>query len=364
MTGSGAEAGQDRLDRLYVGVDTGGTFTDVVVMDDHGVVVTNKAPTTPGVLEEGVLAALTLVAEERGQTLGQLLTQVASFGHGTTQATNALIERRGTSTGLLTTRGFGDTILIQRLMGFTSGVPTERLGRFHDRRNPDPLVPRALIGEVPERVDHAGNVLLALDEAAARDEVRRLRDAGAEAFAVSLLWSFRHPRHEQQVADIIRQEVGPEAYISLSSQVNPVLGEYERTATTVLNAYLGPTVERYLVRLERTLRDAGLRGRFSVLNSIGGVMSAREAARKAVLLLASGPTGGVLGSQFLADELGHANVLTTDMGGYQFRRRDDPCRASDDLPGHRSGQIPRIDADGEHHRDRRGWWVDRRGGLR
>src|SRR5690606_30598929 len=151
-----------------------------------------------------------------------------------------------------------DTILIQRLMGFTAGVPTEMLGRFSARRYPDPLVPRALIAEVPERVDQAGNILLPLDEDAARVEVRRLRDAGAEAFAVSLLWSFRNAAHEERLGEIIREEVGDDAYISLSCVVNPVLGEYERTATTLLNSYLGPTVERYLERLERTLRDAGL----------------------------------------------------------------------------------------------------------
>ena len=308
----------DLADALYVGVDTGGTFTDVVVMDGGGGVVTDKAPTTPHALEEGVLAGLTLIADSRGETLTEMLGKVVSFGHGTTQATNALIERRGTTTGLITTRGFADTILIQRLMGFTAGVPTEMLGRFSARRYPDPLVPRALIAEVPERVDQAGNILLPLDEDAARVEVRRLRDAGAEAFAVSLLWSFRNAAHEERLGEIIREEVGDDAYISLSCVVNPVLGEYERTATTLLNSYLGPTVERYLERLERTLRDAGLTGRFSVLNSIGGVMSARDAAKRSVLLLASGPTGGVLGSHFLAKELGHRNVITTDMGGTSF----------------------------------------------
>lgn len=305
-------------DALYVGVDTGGTFTDVVVMDGAGRVVTDKAPTTPQALEEGVLAGLSLIAEGRGETLQRMLGQVVSFGHGTTQATNALIERRGTPTGLLTTRGFGDTLLLQRLMGFTAGMPTEALGRFSARRYPEPLVPRRLIGEVPERVDQAGDVLLPLDEDATRDRIRELLDRGARAFAVSLLWSFRNPAHERRIAQLIREEAGEDVYISLSSEVNPVLGEYERTATTVLNSYLGPTVERYLERLEQTLRDAGLRGRFSVLNSIGGVMSARDAAERSVLLLASGPTGGVLGSHFLAQELGHRNVITTDMGGTSF----------------------------------------------
>ncbi|MFI1164495.1 hydantoinase/oxoprolinase family protein [Streptomyces sp. NPDC020801] len=303
---------------LCIGIDTGGTFTDLVVMDGSGRVITNKAPTTPAALDEGVFAALELAAAERGETLEQMLGKVVSFGHGTTQATNALIERRGTTTGLITTRGFGDTLIVQRLMGFTAGTPTESLGRFRDRRYPVPIIPRQRIAEVPERVDQAGNVVLPLDEGAVRSAVEALLAQGVESFAVCLLWSFRNPEHETRIGEIIRQVAGEDVYVSLSSQVSPVLGEYERTATTVLNSYLGPMVDRYLGRLERSLRERGLRGRFSVLNSIGGVMSAGDAARLAVLLLASGPTGGVIGSLHLARELGHPNVITSDMGGTSF----------------------------------------------
>lgn len=313
MSGTDPVAGE-----LYIGVDTGGTFTDIVVMDAAGRVYADKAPTTPHALEEGVFAALEVIAEARGEDVASMLEKVAVFGHGTTQATNALIERRGTKTGLLTTKGFGDTIIIQRLMGFTAGVPIERLGEFSNRFYPDPIVPRRLIAEVPERVDQAGKVVLELDEAAARAEIQRLVDAGVGAFAVCLLWSFRNDAHERRLEQLIREIAGDDVYVSLSSEINPILGEYERTATTVLNSYLGPTVERYLERLERKLREAGLTGRFSVLNSVGGVMGAREAAAKAVLLLGSGPTGGVLGSYHLAKELGHDNIITSDMGGTSF----------------------------------------------
>jgi N-methylhydantoinase A len=317
MTGQTAVSGAAG-DQLYIGVDTGGTFTDIVVMDAEGRVYANKAPTTPRALEDGVFAALELIATERAETVEQMLAKVVTFGHGTTQATNALIERRGTRTALLTTRGFGDTLIIQRLMGFTAGTPVERLGEFSNRHYPDPIVPRDLIAEVPERIDQAGNVVLQLDEAAVRDAVTALVQEGVTAFAVVLLWSFRNPVHERRIGELIREIAGPDVYISLSSDVNPVLGEYERTATTVFNSYLGPTVERYLERLERKLREAGLPGRFSVLNSIGGVMGARDAAERAVLLLGSGPTGGVLGSHHLANELGHRNVITSDMGGTSF----------------------------------------------
>lgn len=317
MTTGNAPAAPTSQD-LYIGVDTGGTFTDIVVMDAGGTVYATKAPTTPDALEVGVFDALDLVAGHRGETVTDLLAKVVTFGHGTTRATNALIERRGTRTALITTQGFGDTLIIQRLMGFTAGVHVEKLGDFSERSYPDPIVPRNLIAEVPERVDHAGQVIRPLDEEATRAAVATFVEAGIHSFAVCLLWSFRNPAHEQRIQKIIREVAGDTAYVSLSSEVNPVLGEYERTATTVLNSYLGPVVERYLESLERRLRAEGLTGRFSVLNSIGGVMSARDASQRGVLLLGSGPTGGVLGSHHLAAQLGHRNIITSDMGGTSF----------------------------------------------
>jgi len=150
-----------------------------------------------------------------------------------------------------------------------------------------------------------------------RGAVRELIDAGVQTFAVALLWSFRNPAHEERVGAIIR-EMAPDAFVSLSSQVSPIIGEYERTATTVLNSYLAPKVANYLDRIESLLRDRGFRGKFNVLNSAGGVVPAREAARKPVLLVASGPAGGVMGSLQLAQEIGHTNIITTDMGGTSF----------------------------------------------
>ena len=303
---------------LSIGVDTGGTFTDVVVMDGRGAVLTAKAPTTPHALEEGVFAALELVAQQRGVTLEELLEAAVSFGHGTTQATNALIERKGARTGLITTRGFGDTLRIQRLMGFTAGVPGELLGWYSRRRHPDPVVPPRLVREVAERVDHAGAILFPLDEESAGRAVSELLDADVEAIAVSLLWSFRNPAHERRIGEIVREQAGEGVFLSLSCLVNPVIGEYERTSTTVLNAYLGPTVRRYIERLAARLGEHGFTGAFRVLDSNGGVMNAREASGRAVLMLSSGPTGGVLGSRYLAQALGHRDVITTDMGGTSF----------------------------------------------
>ena len=302
---------------MYLGIDIGGTFTDLVLMDEGGSVSTAKAPTTPGELEKGVFDAVAVAARQQGLTAEQLLGRVSAFGHGTTQATNALIERTGAATGLIATRGFGDTLMLQRLMGFTAGIPVENLGHYSRRRYPNPIVPRRLVREVRERIDQAGNVLVPLDEESVRAAVEQLTDAGAQTFAVALLWSFRNPAHEQRVGDIIR-EMRPGAYVSLSCAVSPIIGEYERTATTVLNSYLAPKVADYLDRIENLLRERGFRGKFNVLNSAGGVVPAREAARKPVLLVASGPAGGVMGSLQLAQEVGHKNVITTDMGGTSF----------------------------------------------
>ena len=149
---------------MYLGIDIGGTFTDLVLMDEGGNISTAKAPTTPGELEKGVFDAVAVAAKGQGLGPEELLSRVTAFGHGTTQATNALIERTGATTGLITTRGFGDTLALQRLMGFTAGIPVEHLGRYSRRRYPAPIVPRRLVREVLERVDQAGRVLVPLDE--------------------------------------------------------------------------------------------------------------------------------------------------------------------------------------------------------
>lgn len=302
---------------MFLGVDIGGTFTDLVLLDDKGELTTTKALSTPGELEVGVFNAVKDAAEQHGMTGEELLARVTSFGHGTTQATNAIIERDGARTGLIATAGFGDTLAIQRLMGFTAGVPADRLGWYSRRRYPDPIVPRSLVREVRERVDHAGKVLIPLDEAGVRAAVKELIDAGVQTFSVALLWSFRNPEHERTIGRIIR-EMAPKAYVSLSSEIAPVIGEYERTATAALNSYLAPKVVSYLDGIEQMLRNRGFKGAFSILNSAGGVMPVAEAARRPVTLVTSGPTGGVMGSVHLAKRMGYRNLITTDMGGTSF----------------------------------------------
>ncbi|MBI5442920.1 MAG: hydantoinase/oxoprolinase family protein [Deltaproteobacteria bacterium] len=179
-------------------------------------------------------------------------------------------------------------------------------------------MPRTRVREVPERVDQAGRVLLPLDENAVRSVVEEASASGAEAIAVCLLWSFRNPSHELRIREIIREVAGDRVAVSLSSEVSPVIGEYERTSSTLISAYLAPAARSHYRRVEKMLSDSGFRGNFSVLNSLGGVIPASDAAERAVLTVLSGPTGGVTGSRYLAQTLGHSNVITSDMGGTSF----------------------------------------------
>ncbi|WP_165969113.1 hydantoinase/oxoprolinase family protein [Actinomadura sp. KC06] len=302
--------------RFFVGTDVGGTFTDLVVLRDGRPPRLFKSATTPDDRSEGVVNALRLAAESYGLDLPGFCAAVVYFAHGTTAATNALIERKGAPTALLTTRGFGDTMLIQRSMTSWVGMGA-RTGHYSRRRNPDPIVERSRIVEITERIDAEGAHVVALDEDEVRAALRRLRDEGVRALAVSFLWSFVNGANEERVAEIIGAE-WPEAYATLSHEVAPVIGEYERSATTVVNSYLGPVIRDYVANLEGRLRAAGFTGDFSIMDSGGGVMRAGDAARRAASMLTSGPAGGVLASTALAARLGHRNVITSDMGGTSF----------------------------------------------
>lgn len=236
------------MSSYYVSSDIGGTFTDTVVIDERGTVGRYKSSTVPGNPAEGVLNGLREAAEERGVTLTQLLGDVRGFSHGTTIATNALLEGKGRTVGLLQTRGFGDTLSIMRAFK-SRGLDHEEVKRFRTLVKPAPAVPRELIAEVTERVDYAGRVVCPLDEDETRASIRRLRDAGAEVFAVSFLWSFKNAVHEQRVAELIAEEV-PGAQVTLSSEFLPRIGEFDRTLTTAVNASLRPLLKKSLDSFE------------------------------------------------------------------------------------------------------------------
>jgi N-methylhydantoinase A len=300
-----------------IGVDIGGTFTDCVAVDASGARSVSKAPTTHGALSDGVLAAVRVNAEQLGLDTRALLADTELFVHGTTVATNAMLTRTGAKTGLITTRGHEDAIIIGKVYAKRAGLPERDLVHSSRLRKPPPIVPRALIRGVSERVDVDGDVVVALDEAEAAAAIDDLVAEGVEAIAVSLLWSFVNDAHERRIAGLVAERA-PGVYASFSHELAPVLGEYERTATTAINAYIGPPVVGYLERLEARLRDAGLSRPLLVMQASGGLTSVQDAAKRPILTLDSGPTGGILGCQYLGRLYGEDNLICTDVGGTSF----------------------------------------------
>jgi N-methylhydantoinase A len=313
-------AGNNRLrrDGVIVGIDTGGTFTDIVVLHPDGQITINKSATTPGNFAQGVVDAVEVAAKSLGMTSGQFLRQTTMFKHGTTVATNALITRRGAKVGLITTRGFEDTIYVMRAVGRVDGLDDMEIKHVTKVTKPTPLVPRQSIKGVYERVDYKGEVVVPLDIAGVRDAVRELvEQRGVEAIAVCLLFSWMNPAHEDQVAVIIK-ELYPDRNlpVTLSHEISPQMGEYARSNTTIVNSFLWNTIDRYVSGLNRQLQSLGLQSDVMVMQANGGIV--RPAQMTGVGTLQSGPAGGMIATAFVARTLGHPNVITGDMGGTSF----------------------------------------------
>ncbi len=305
------------MGRYSIGVDIGGTFTDCVVREEEGPVVLEKAFTTPGAIGEGVVQCLKNAAGRLGVPLPDLLERTEVFKIGTTSPVNRLINRAGAKTALITTKGHEDAILIGRVSQKTDGLSETERADSSLWKKVDPLVPRRLIRGVNERVDCFGAVVCPLGDEEVEDTVKELLKSGIESFAVCFLWSFLNPAHELQTKRII-QRVAPASFVTLSSDIAPALGEYERMATTVINSYLGPGTAADLASLEQLLREQGLRQGVYLMQSTGGVVSAATGVQRPVYLLASGPVGGVIAAQTLKSEVAPAQFITTDMGGTSF----------------------------------------------
>jgi N-methylhydantoinase A len=303
--------------KYRIGVDIGGTFTDCVVVDGHGERSIAKSLTTHESLWDGVLEAVRVNAEQLGLTRAELLGATELFVHGTTVATNAALTRNGARTGLITTRGHEDAIIIGKVYAKRAGLPERELVHSSRLRKPDPIIPRELIRGVAERMDVDGDVVVALHEEEVVEAIDSLVAAGVESIAVSFLWSFVNTAHERRVKELLAERA-PDVFSSFSHELAPVLGEYERTATTAMNAYVGPKVVGYLERLEARLRDEGLTQPLLVMQASGGLSSVQEAARRPIFTLDSGPTGGILGCQYLGRLYGEPNVICTDVGGTSF----------------------------------------------
>jgi N-methylhydantoinase A len=288
-----------------LGVDVGGTFTDVLLIDERtGGTYRAKTASTPDDQSVGVLRGIEKVCGSASITLGDI-TQVL---HGTTVATNAILEGKGARVGLVTTQGFRQVLQIAR-----SFVPGGLAGWIIWPK-PEPLASLEDTVEAIERVGSDGSVVKPLDEADIRAKLRRLRDAGVEALTISLINSYANPAHEQRIAAIAAQEL-PGLPLSVSSTVLPEMREYERTITAVANSYVHPHVSRYISNLAGKLAGGGLSAGLYILRSDGGLASAANAADSPVSLLLSGPAGGVAGAVWAAEQVGFRDLLTFDMGG-------------------------------------------------
>ncbi len=304
--------------QYIVGVDTGGTFTDVVIMGGSGEIWTAKAPTTPDDFSRGVMDALEEAAKAMGVRRGQLLGRTALFKHGSTVATNALITHSGVKVGLIATKGFEDTTEIMRAIGRVDGLSEEEIRHVTWVTKPEPFVPRERILGVRERIDYLGQEIVPLNRRDVMAAIRYLIDEEkVEAIAVSFLHAWANPKHEEEVLSLaLEADPSRRVYWSFGSALSLVAGEYARANTAIINSYLGPTVERYLKDLEGKLRDDGLKGLFLIMQGNGG--AAHREHVTPIANLQSGPAGGMIASSYVAGLLGHKNVITTDMGGTSF----------------------------------------------
>ncbi len=316
-TNGHAPAGGIAPGSLLVGVDTGGTFTDCAIVDDRGRVVTGKALSTKGRLQRGVLDAVANAAEELGVRTEEVLARTSVFCHATTAGLNELYTRSGARVALLTTLGHEDAIRIGRVYLKASGMGDLEVTDVARLDKPAPVVGDTDVIGVAERIDVGGSVVLALTDGEIDRVVEELAARELDAVAISLLWSFANPAHERALADAVRRRL-PGTYVTCSSDVAPVLGEYERTMTSVINAYVGPTLQSYLDVLKAELASAGLRSEPLMMQSNGGVFPLAGAAEHAVNILNSGPAGGVIASAMIGRVLGHPNIITTDVGGTSF----------------------------------------------
>lgn len=316
------DTSQPRTATSRIGVEIGGTFTDLVWIDGEGRLRTGKTPSTPSAIHEAVLGVI--------ETAGVPLASVSQVTHGSTVATNSLLTRRGARTGLLTTRGFRDVVILGR---------ADRDHSIYDMRyrRPVPPIRRSMIRELAERIGPDGEVMVPLDLESAWTEARALIEEGVEAIAICLLHAYRNPEHEQRLAALIRERA-PNIVVSASHEVSPEFREYERSLTTVANAFVGPVVERYVNRLADGLRERGHEGVMHIMQSNGGCMPAAAAGSNAVRMLLSGPAAGIRAAMWFAERNGVRDVITLDMGG-----------TSTDVaiaPGLKPGTVPELRIDG------------------
>ncbi len=291
--------------RFVVGIDVGGTFTDLLLVDHEGQLTIEKVPSNKSDIEIGVLDVLAKAQQSLGIETA-LIRELERLVHGSTVAANAFLERKGARMAFITTKGTRDTLVMRRM--YREDMYDTRSGE------PSPLVTRDHVLEVDERVDHHGRVIVALDESDVMRAIDHLKAHKIEAVGICYLFSFKAPEHELRTRALIEKHI-PDVAVCTSYEICPEIRDFERASTTHLNSYLQPPVEQYLQKLDHALEEEGASTRLQVMHSYGGVTDAQEAARKPVNLLLSGPAGGVIGSAHLGRLAGYPNVISFDMGG-------------------------------------------------
>ncbi len=349
-----------------IGVDVGGTFTDGVLADGDGRIYGAKAPSTPPNYTEGFFEVLDELAGQAGLTLREMLERTHHISHGTTSSLNALVMGTVPDIGFITTRGHRDSIYIMNVEGRYLGSSPEQLQSVITQSKSHALIPRHLAYEVTERVDRDGAVLVALNEDEVRTAVRELVAAGVPAIAVSLLWSFRNDAHEQRIREIIA-EIAPDMFVAISSEVSPRIREFSRSATTIMSAQIAPGLRAYLGDLETRLRDSGLDGQLLIMQSNGGAIVAQDAPRHAISTVGSVLTGGVVGAVALGGQLGHENIVATDVGGTTFLTglvvNSEPVRSTTTVLNHHPINVPRVEVDAIGSGGGAIAWLDQGGNL-
>jgi len=304
--------------KYIIGTDTGGTFTDATVLTDKGDIFINKASTTPHDFSLGTIAAVSEVAKTMNISLQDLLKNCGMFKHGSTIATNALITRTGSRVGLITTRGFEDVTLVMRAIGRVAGLNESEIKSQPTCVKPEPIVPRDRIAGVTERVDFQGTVIIPINIEEAKESIRYLiEDQKVEALAINFLWGFVNPVHEKKVLELIK-EMYPDKdiYVTVSHELIPVIREYARSNTVIINSFLGKTISRYIKNLNGLLRTNGYDKDLLLMQANGGIV--HEGELNPIGTVGSGPSGGIIATKYIADLLKHRNVISTDMGGTSF----------------------------------------------
>ncbi len=299
-----------------IAIDCGGTFTDLVYLDETGEVRSAKARSTPRDFSAGTLDAVADMAARLGAPVADLLGKLDLFAYSSTVATNMLITRSGARTGLITTKGFEDTLFIGRIFQKIAGLKEQEMINMAHLDKAEPIIPRQWVKGVTERVDYKGKVIVPLNTDEVNRAVEDLVRSGAEAIAVATMWSFMNPTHEIEIRRLIKA-FHPGLFVSISSELAPVIGEYERMATTAVNAYIGPVNSRMFTSLADKLRQAGLGREPVMMQGSGGYTTGDQAAEKPVLTLSSGPAGGLVAAMAYSELLGE-NIITADVGGTSF----------------------------------------------